>query len=57
MAFYLIFAVSIGAFVFSNLIVAVIVANLERSVTEMREEKRHTLNPLTYNVIIIILIV
>jgi hypothetical protein len=45
---YLIFAVSIGAFVFANLIVAVIVANLELSVKELREEKRLSDNPLEF---------
>lgn len=41
---------SIGAFVFANLIVAVIVANLELSVKDMREEEKRANNPLEYKV-------
>ncbi|CAL8133701.1 unnamed protein product [Orchesella dallaii] len=48
LAIYLIFAVSVGAFVFANLIVAVIVANLESSVKELREEMRLHDNPLEF---------
>ncbi len=50
LACYLILAVSIGAFVFANLIVAVIVANLEVSVKEMREEQKASNNPLEFHV-------
>ncbi|OXA51955.1 Cation channel sperm-associated protein 4 [Folsomia candida] len=49
LAVYLILAVSIGAFVFANLIVAVIVANLELSVKEMREEAKASNNPLEFH--------
>lgn len=48
-ALYLILAVSLGAFVFANLIVAVIVANLELSVKELREEMKLHDNPLDFN--------
>ncbi|ODM91355.1 Cation channel sperm-associated protein 4 [Orchesella cincta] len=48
LAIYLIFAVSVGAFVFANLIVAVIVANLESSVKELREANRLHDNPLEF---------
>lgn len=40
---------SLGAFVFANLIVAVIVANLELSVKELREEMKLRDNPLDFS--------
>jgi len=49
MSVYLIFGVSIGSFVFANLIVAVIVANLELSVRELRKDKSSMDNPLLLN--------
>lgn len=39
---------SIGAFIFANLIIAVIVANLELSVKELRDEMKLHDNPLEY---------
>jgi len=42
--------VAIGAFVFTNLIVAVVVANLEFAVEELRQEKLLLDNPLEYHV-------
>lgn len=49
-AIYLMVGVAIGAFVFTNLIVAVVVANLELAVQELREEKLLVDNPLEYHV-------
>jgi hypothetical protein len=45
--------VSVGAFIFANLIVAVIVANLELSVRELREEMLMSDDPLDLTVFLI----
>ncbi len=47
---YLMVGIAIGAFVFTNLIVAVVVANLELSMREIRIQKQAEDNPLEFNV-------
>lgn len=47
---YLLIAISVGGFVFANLIVAVIVTNLELAVKEFRDEKALSENPLDFRV-------